>query len=256
MKPMMEGYVLSELKLRFNTNKIYHKTILTQGIGESHLAEKIADWEKSLPKHIKLAYLPAPGLVRLRLSGEGDDEEKLKSEINSLTEKLAPLAGEFIYGYDDDTLEKLVGDLLRKKKATLSTAESCTGGYIAHRITTVPGSSDYYMGSVVAYDNGIKENFLSVPHSIIEKYGAVSEEAVKEMAKNIREKFKTDYSIAVSGIAGPAGGTDEKPVGTVWLAIASPKDVFTKKLALGTHRQRVIMETSLHALNNLRKILS
>jgi nicotinamide-nucleotide amidase len=255
MKPMMKGYVLPELKLRFNTNKIYHKTILTQGIGESHLAEKISDWEKNLPKHIRLAYLPAPGLVRLRLSGEGDNEETLKEEINDLVNKLQPLAGEFIYGYDDDTLEKLIGDLLRNKNKTISTAESCTGGYIAHRITTVPGSSDYYMGSVVAYANDIKENFLNVSHATIEMHGAVSEEAVLEMAQSVRTKFQTDCSIAVSGIAGPGGGTEEKPVGTVWLAIVTNNKTFTKKLSLGNHRQRVIMETGLHALNNLRKLL-
>jgi nicotinamide-nucleotide amidase len=256
MKPMMENHVLPELKARFSEAKIFHRTILTQGAGESFLAEKISDWEKSLPKHIRLAYLPTPGTVRLRLSTEGtDDAEKLKEEVDELVKRLHPLAGEFIYGYDDDTLEKIIGDLLRNKKATLSTAESCTGGYIAHRITTMPGSSDYYIGSVVAYANRIKETHLDVSHDTIDKHGAVSEEAVKEMARGIKEKFKTDYSIAVSGIAGPDGGTAEKPVGTVWFAIAYKNAVFTKKLSLGNNRQRVIIETSLHALNNLRKIL-
>jgi nicotinamide-nucleotide amidase len=255
MKPMMENYVLPELKSRFNDKKIFHRTVLTQGIGESFLAEKIKAWESSLPSHIRLAYLPAPGTVRLRLSAEGEDEEAIMQEVNAQVEKLKPMAGDFIYGYDEDTLEQLLGELLRKNKATVSTAESCTGGYIAHRITTVPGSSDYYIGSIVAYANSIKENFLDVPHSIIEKHGAVSDEVVSGMAKRVKEKFKTDYSIAVSGIAGPDGGTAEKPVGTVWLAVASKEKIFSKKLLLGTHRIRVIKETSLHALNFLRKII-
>jgi nicotinamide-nucleotide amidase len=170
--------------------------------------------------------------------------------------KLHAIAGEYIFGAGDDTLEKVTAKLLTEQKATISTAESCTGGYIAHRITTVPGSSNYYMGSVVAYDNSIKENFLGVPSSMIEKYGAVSEEVVVEMAKSVKEKFKTDYSIACSGIAGPAGGTEEKPVGTVHLAIAHPGGIFTKKLMLGTDRERIIRETAYNAFNNLRKILT
>jgi nicotinamide-nucleotide amidase len=255
MKPMMEASVLPELKNRFSDNKIIHKTILTQGIGESSLADMIANWEKNLPKHIRLAYLPSPGVVRLRLTSTGTDEEELTMQMNDAVKKLQPLAEEFIYGYDDDSLEKIVGGLLREHKATISTAESCTGGYIAHRITTVPGSSDYYIGSVVAYANAIKEDVLKVSQPILEKNGAVSEEVVIEMAKSIREKFKTDYSIAVSGIAGPDGGTKEKPVGTVWLAIAMPGKVITRKLQLGNSRMRVIMETSLHAFNELRKIL-
>jgi nicotinamide-nucleotide amidase len=255
MKPMMENSVIPELKSRFSAQKIYHKTILTQGIGESFLADKIADWEKKLPSHIRLAYLPAPGMVRLRLSAEGDNEKELQSEVKKEVKKLEALAGEFIYGYDDETLEQIIGDLLRKNNATLSTAESCTGGYIAHRITAVPGSSDYYIGSVVAYANSVKENFLDVASATLEKHGAVSEQTVIEMAKNIKEKFRTDYAIAVSGIAGPDGGTAEKPIGTVWLAIASQDKVFTKKLLLGNNRMRVIMETSLNALNYLRKII-
>ena len=161
----------------------------------------------------------------------------------------------FRSGSGDDTLEKVTARLLTEQKATISTAESCTGGYIAHRITTVPGSSNYYIGSVVAYDNSIKENFLNVPASLIEKYGAVSEEVVHEMAIHVKEKFKTDYSIACSGIAGPSGGTESKPVGTVHIAIAHPGGVFTAKLMLGSERERIIRETAYHSLNNLRKIL-
>jgi nicotinamide-nucleotide amidase len=255
MMPMMENSVLPELKSRFNDKRIFHRTVLTQGIGESFLADKIKTWESSLPSHIRLAYLPSPGTVRLRLSAEGEDETEIKQEVNAQVEKLQTLISDYIYGYDEASLEQLVGELLRKNNATLSTAESCTGGYIAHRITTVPGSSDYYIGSMIAYSNAIKENFLDVPKTLIEKHGAVSEEAVCAMAKSVKEKFKTDYSIAVSGIAGPGGGTEEKPVGTVWLAIAAKEKVFSKRLLLGAKRNRVIMETSLHALNYLRKII-
>jgi nicotinamide-nucleotide amidase len=255
MMPMMENFVLPKLKSRFNVNRIFHRTVLTQGIGESFLADKIKTWESNLPSHIRLAYLPSPGTVRLRLSAEGEDETEIKQEVNMQVEKLQPLISDFIYGYNEDSLEELVGELLRKNNATLSTAESCTGGYIAHRITTVPGSSDYYIGSMIAYSNSIKENYLDIPKTLIEKHGAVSEEVVRAMAKSVKEKFKTDYSIAVSGIAGPGGGTAEKPVGTVWLAIASKEKIFSKRLLLGAKRNRVIMETSLHALNYLRKII-
>jgi len=255
MKAMMENEVLPRLQKLFSGTKIFHKTVLTQGIGESFLSDMIEKWELNLPENIKLAYLPAAGLLRLRLTATGSDEQALKRTVDAEIKKLGEIAGEYIYGYDDDSLEKIVGRLLTEKKATLSTAESCTGGYIAHRITTVPGSSNYFIGSVVAYSNRIKENSLDIPKDIIEKYGAVSKETVVAMAENISKKFRTDYSIAVSGIAGPDGGTPEKPVGTVWLAIAHPNGIFTTKLQLGNFRERVIMETSLHALNNLRKIL-
>ena len=169
--------------------------------------------------------------------------------------KLKALIGEYIYGYENDRLEGLIGRLLRDQKKTISTAESCTGGFIAHKITSIPGSSEYYIGSVVAYANEIKVNELNVDFHILEKYGAVSEEAVKSMALNVRKKFKTDYSIACSGIAGPDGGTAEKPIGTVWIAVSNPEKTITRKLQLGTNRERVILETAQHALNVLRKML-
>jgi len=255
MKSMMEQKILPVLQQRFNGKAIVHKTILTQGIGESSLSDMIEEWELQLPQNTKLAYLPSPGLVRLRLTATGTNQDDLYTIVEDETKKLLEIAGEYIYGFDDDSLEKIVGHLLREKSATLSSAESCTGGYIAHRITTIPGSSDYFIGSVVAYANRVKENFLDVPKEILDQHGAVSEETVIAMATKMNKKFATDYSIAVSGIAGPGGGTPEKPVGTVWLAIAHPKGTFTKKLLLGTVRERVIIETSLHALNNLRKIL-
>ncbi len=256
MKAMMEKDVLRILKERFNTSVIIHKNVLTQGVGESFLSETIEEWELKLPSSIKLAYLPAFGQVRLRLTGMGENRDVLTRQIESEVAKLQSIVGEYIYGYDDETLESLVGKLLKERKQTLSIAESCTGGYIAHRITTVPGSSAYFFGSVVAYSYEMKEKFLDVDKEILNTKGAVSEEVVFQMAQNIKRKFQTDYSIACSGIAGPDGGTPDKPVGTVWVAIGTPEKIITKKLQLGSSRERVILETSQHALNILRKILT
>lgn len=255
MKAMMEKDVLNMLKEKYKTPFILHKTILTQGIGESDLSDKIESWENELPATLKLGYLPAAGLVRLRVTGTGEQEPALRKSMEDEIQKLLSIAGEFIYGYDEDTLESLVGKLLIQKKKTLSTAESCTGGYIAHRLTTVPGSSAYFIGSLVCYSNKIKENILGIDGKILETKGAVSEEVVKLMAQQIKEKFQTDYSIACTGIAGPGGGSVEKPVGTVWVGIGTPEGVVTRKLSLGNHRERVVRETSLNALNMLRKIL-
>lgn len=255
MKAMMERDVLNLLKDKFKTPCIIHQTILTQGVGESYLSDLIENWENGLPTGLKLAYLPHAGMLRLRLTGTGESESVLRKSMDAEIEKLYLLAGEFIYGKEDDTLEGLVGNLLNQKKKTLSIAESCTGGYISHRITTVPGSSRYFIGSVVAYSNSIKEEMLGIGNQVLESQGSVSEEVVKLMAFHVKEKFKSDYSIACSGIAGPDGGTHEKPVGTVWVAIGTPDGVVTNKLQLGNHRKQVIMETSLNALNMLRKIL-
>ncbi len=255
MKAMMEKDVLEMLKKKYKSPFIFHKNVLTQGIGESYLSDMIESWEDNLPGNIKLAYLPAAGLVRLRLSATGENETELKAQVNEEVKKLHAIAGEYIYGYDEETLELIIGQLLKEKKQTLSVAESCTGGYISHRITSVPGSSEYFIGSLVPYSNSIKENFLNVDGEILKTKGAVSEEVVKQMAEHVKSKFQTDYSIACSGIAGPSGGTVEKPVGTVWIAIATPEKVITKKLQLGQHRERVIRETALNALNMFRKIL-
>lgn len=256
MKAMMQREILPELQSRFNNEAIFHKTVLTQGIGESFLADMIKDWEEALPAYIRLAYLPSPGTVRLRLSAQGVSLEVIQNEVNEEIKKLHWIIDDYIYGYEDDSLEQIIGQLLTEKKATLSTAESCTGGYIAHKITTVPGSSNYYVGSVVSYSNLIKENFLDVDFELIKKHGAVSEEVVKAMAENISKKFSTTYAIACTGIAGPDGGTQEKPVGTVWIGIYTPEGCITRKFQLGNVRERVIIETSLHALNMLRKILT
>jgi nicotinamide-nucleotide amidase len=261
MKALMKDQVIPKLKERFQFPSIYHKTILTQGIGESALSELIADWEDSLAAlHIKLAYLPSPGSVRLRLSTSGEIKNTLIENVEKKIEEVKAWIAEYIYGYEifgeeKESLEQMVGKLLIEKKKTISTAESCTGGYIAHLLTKVPGSSEYYIGSVISYAYSIKESELAVPHDMILKHGAVSQPVVEQMATAIREKYKTDYSIAASGIAGPGGGTEEKPVGTVWIAIATPKGVFSEKFLFGNHRERNIQKTAQAAFIMLKKTL-
>ena len=255
MKGLMEKIILPKIKERFPLVPIVHKTILTQGAGESFLSDLISSWEDNLPSNLKLAYLPAAGMVRLRITANGENEETLRKEVENEALKLKALIGEYIYGYENDKLEALIGRLLREQKKTICTAESCTGGFIAHKITSIPGSSEYYIGSVVAYANEIKINELNVDMLTLETHGAVSEQVVKAMASNARKKFKTDYSIACSGIAGPDGGTADKPVGTVWIAVSNFEKIITRKLQLGTSRERVILETAQHTLNTLRKML-
>jgi nicotinamide-nucleotide amidase len=261
MKAMMQNQVVPKIKERFKLPFIFHKTVLTQGIGESALSELISDWEDSLAAvNIKLAYLPQPGMVRLRLSTKGENEQALKTTVEQKIEALKLIIAEFIFGYETfgeekETLEQIVGKLLKEQGKTISTAESCTGGYISHLITKVPGSSEYYMGSVISYSYDIKENELGVSKQVLEKQGAVSQEVVEQMAKAIRTKYKTDYSISASGIAGPGGGTEEKPVGTVWIAVATPEKVISEKFLFGNNRERNIQKTANAALNMLRKQL-
>ena len=255
MKPMINNFVIPYLLKHFTTKTIIHKTILTQGIAESFLFKIIENWENNLPSYIKLAYLPSPGIVRLRLSGVGDNKKKLLIEINKHISYLQKIIPQYIYGYDNDKLEKIVGDLLIKNNKTLSIAESCSGGYIAHKITSVPGSSMYFKGSVVSYSNEIKINLLEVNSQIISEKGAVSKEVVTEMVRNVKKNFNTDYAIATSGIAGPSGGSSKKPVGTTWIAIASSQKIIVKKYLFGENRERNIVKTSLTALNMLRKSL-
>lgn len=253
MKPMMENEVIPRVKAKYKTPVILHKTIMTQGVGESFLAKKIEDWENSLPKNIKLAYLPQPGIVRLRLSANGEIKAKCEKIIADLVGKLNVLIGDLIFGYDDILLEEAVGESLKLHQKTVATAESCTGGYIAHLFTSIAGSSNYFKGSAVTYANEIKENILGVSHEDLEKQGAVSETVVKQMALGAKAKFGTDYAIATSGIAGPDGGTEDKPVGTTWIAIAGPKGVLAKKYHFGEHRGRNIRRAALTALFLLKK---
>lgn len=256
MKEMLRNQIIPKLKKYCKTHNFVYKTILTQGIGESFLSELISEWEKGLPNNVKLAYLPEPGIVKLRLTAYGNDKTNLNHQINSLILKLKKIIPKLIFGYDNDTLEEITGKLLKEKHKTLSTAESCTGGYIASMITSVPGSSKYYKGSVVTYSNETKNQILGIKAETLEKYGAVSEQVVTQMAVSAKEMFNTDYAISTSGIAGPDGGSADKPVGTIWIAVATPDKVIAKKYLFGENRGRNIKKTALTTLNMLRNELN
>ncbi|MHC1706115.1 MAG: competence/damage-inducible protein A [Bacteroidales bacterium] len=255
MKPMMTDLILPELASLSHIG-IFHKTVLTQGVGESFLAEKIKVWEDQLPANMKLAYLPQPGIVRLRLSAYSGTNNELQTAVEEQIRKLHLIIPGLIFGYDEDTLEEILGRLLREKKQTLVTAESCTGGYLAHKITSVPGSSEYFLGSIISYSNELKIKLLDIAEKDIIDHGAVSEVVARAMACNARKKLQADYAIAISGIAGPDGGTPEKPVGTTWIAIATPEKVISEKFMFGEHRERNIHRTAITALNMLRKIIT
>ncbi|CAN5408003.1 CinA family nicotinamide mononucleotide deamidase-related protein [soil metagenome] len=256
MKGIMSDSVLPMLREKFGLPVIIHKTILTQGIGESILAEKISDWEDSLANEkIRLAYLPSPSIVRVRLSAEGENKEELERLIQKKVEEVMPLIKGYVYGYDNETLEKNLGELLRLKNKTLSTAESCTGGMMAHLITSVAGSSDYFSGSIISYSNEIKMKELGVKAETISEFGAVSEETAKQMAEGVRNKLNTDFAISTTGIAGPGGGSDEKPVGTVWIAVAGAEGTFAKKFQFGDNRERNIQRAAITGLAMLRKFI-
>lgn len=261
MKAMVTDNILPKLRKENDLPNIYHRTVLTQGVGESVIAEIIEKWEDQLaPKKIKLAYLPQPGIVRLRLSSEGKDMKGLKEKIDKEIETLLPLIEKYVYGFENygeemPTLEKMVSELLRQKKQTLSLAESCTGGYISSLITSIAGASDIFKGAVVPYTNIAKHELLQVDKNIFETVGAVSKECVEQLAANALKKFGSDYSVAVSGIAGPTGGTPDKPVGLVWIAVANKEKVLAMKFQFGDHRQRNIMMTANTALNMLRKFI-
>ena len=252
MEAMIEKYVLPRLAGEDNDRIVAHKTILTQGIGESYLSELIKEWEENLPANMKLAYLPQPGIVRLRLTAYGESKEKILNEIDNQVSTLQQIIPGLIFGYGNDTMEQVVGWLLKEKHVTVCTAESCTGGYLAHMITSIPGSSEYYAGSVIAYSNEVKQEFLGVKEDSLRMFGAVSEQVVKEMAEGARQHLKTDFAVSISGIAGPDGGTIEKPVGTVWIAVASKTGITTQKFMFGEHRGRNIRRAALAGLNMLR----
>lgn len=252
MKLMMTNSVLPRLKATFKTPTIYHKVVRTIGIGESVLAEKIADWENALPKHIGLAYLPSLGEVKLRITGFGDSHETLETEINALIPKLEERVGQYIFGYGEDPIELVVGNKLKEKKLTIAIAESCTGGYLSHLVTSIPGSSEYFLGSIIPYDYQIKMRQLGVKPETLEKYGAVSEPTISEMANIVRAKFNTDIGVATSGIAGPGGATPDKPVGTVWIAYSDKHQTVTKKLQLSKDRMINIRMASVAVLNLIR----
>ncbi|HTL81861.1 MAG TPA: competence/damage-inducible protein A [Bacteroidia bacterium] len=256
MKAIMENDVMPMLKKKFQLPFIYHKTILTLGIGESVLAEKIEAWENSLAEHkIKLAYLPAPGVVRLRMSITGKNEEDCIPIVEKKAKELLPIVGGYIFGYGEDTIEKVIGDLLHQRQETLAVAESCTGGMISQMIVSVPGSSEYYKGGIISYANEVKAEQLDVPVKVINERGVVSEEVVRLMSENVRKKFNCTYGMGISGIAGPGGGTPDKPVGTVWMSISGPKGTFSRKMQFGDNRERNILRSSVMALGMLRKFI-
>jgi nicotinamide-nucleotide amidase len=256
MKLMMNKYVIPKLSKKYSTEVVYHKLIKTIGIGESWLSEKIAPWAQSLPAHIRLAYLPSLGQVKLRLTASGESLGELQKQVDGEIEKLQEYAGRFIYGYDSDEIEATVGKMLSSENLTLGTAESCTGGFLAHKITSIPGSSEYFLGGVISYDNTVKVNTLGVKQETLDAYGAVSEETAIEMARGIRRIMNTDVGVATTGIAGPGGGTPEKPVGSVWIACDFQGTVQTKKLQLWKDRQVNIQASTVAVLNLIRITLS
>jgi len=254
MKGLMQNSVLPKLTTTFKLPFIIHKTILTYGMGESMLAEKIEDWEDNLPSFISLAYLPSFGRVRLRLTAKGINKEILADAISKEVESLVNIIGDIIVGFEEsENLETLIGKLLVEKKKTLATAESCTGGNIAKMITTIPGSSKYFVGSVVAYQASIKINELHVNEELITKHSVVSAEVAEAMAKGIQQKFNTDYAISTTGNAGPTTDLTDKTVGVVFIAIATPNKVFSEEFNFGKPREKVIERTSSKALELLRK---
>ncbi len=255
MKGMMTDDVIPRLSKKFAFSHIAHRTLLTFGIGESMLADLIIDFENALPSHVKLAYLPNYGMVRLRLTTTGSDKEAIEKEVDTLFANLQQQVKQYMVTNIDEPMEEVVANLLLKNKKTVSTAESCTGGYIASLITKRPGASAYYNGSVVSYSYQAKEDLLGVDKSNLETLGAVSEEVVIEMAKGALKSLRTDYSIAVSGIMGPGGGTPDKPVGTVWVAVANNQQIVTRKFQFRFDRQKNIELTAVNALNLLRRFI-
>lgn len=255
MKGLIVNEVVPYLLSAFKMPAIIHKTAFTAGQGESMIAELLKDFEPSLPSHIKLAYLPNYGMVKLRLTSQGNNKEEVERELMPYFEKLQELVKDFLVTNEDEGLEIVIGKILKAKSKTMGTAESCTGGYIAHLITSVSGSSAYYKGSVISYANEIKENILGVKEDTLLSVGAVSEETVKQMVKGAISKLNVDFALATSGIMGPGGGTDEKPVGTVWIAVGNKEKTETHKLNLRFDRQRNIGMTAANALNFLRKFI-
>ena len=255
MKGMMESDVIPLLSSRFEVPYITHRTLMTFGIGESMIADRIQDYEENLPAHIKLAYLPNYGMVRLRLTASGKDKQGIDQEVDNLFATLQELVSDHIVTNRDEKMEEVVAKLLAQQQKTLSTAESCTGGFIAHLLTSIPGSSVFYKGSIVSYSNEIKKELLDVMDQTLEEKGAVSEEVVIQMVKGALKQLKTDYAVAVSGIMGPDGGTPEKPVGTAWMAAGNNREIITQKLHFRFERQLNIQLTAVNALNLLRKFI-
>jgi nicotinamide-nucleotide amidase len=255
MAGLITDQVIPKIKELFTLPAIVHRTAFTAGQGESFIAELLMDFESKLPGHIKLAYLPSYGMVKLRLTATGNTKEELEKEIYPFFEELKFLVKDILVTDMDEGLEIVTGKILKAKSKTMATAESCTGGNIARLITSVPGSSAYYKGSIVSYDNEAKKNILGVRKETLKEFGAVSEQTVTEMVKGAIEKMNADYAVATSGIMGPGGGSAEKPVGTIWIAAGNKEKITTLLLNLRFDRQRNTEITSLTALNLLRKFI-
>lgn len=252
MKRMMSDTIIEKLQHKYHTPVIYHKLIKTVGIGESDLSEKIEKWEKNLPENIKLAYLPSLSQVKLRLTAFGNDKSELVKQVDDQIKELMKIASKYIFGYDKDELAEVVGQMLKNSNRNIAVAESCTGGYISHLITSIPGSSAYFRGGITPYQNDVKINMLGVNPETIFEHGAVSEQTVTEMANNVRKLYHTDFGLATSGIAGPGGATPEKPVGTIWIAVSDGKVTKTKLLKLWKDREFNIKTTAIALLNLMR----
>ncbi|MDX1653180.1 MAG: CinA family nicotinamide mononucleotide deamidase-related protein [Brumimicrobium sp.] len=254
MKAIMTNEVLPRIKARFGDTSVYFQTVMTQGIGESFLAEKIKDWEERIyADGMGLAYLPSPGLVKLRItSSDGaKDAGKIKEYVDEIRDRLP----EFVYGMNEESIFEVTGELLRQRNHTLCTVESCTGGGIANAFVQKTGCSDFFNGGLITYCNDLKIKLAGVQTETLKKHGAVSEKTVTEMALGGKKKLGTDYAVAVSGIAGPTGGTVEKPVGLVWAAVAHPDGVRTERFLFGDDRGRNLLKTQLYAVNLLRRVI-
>lgn len=252
MKALVKDEVLPRLRKHFALDANVHRTIITFGLAESILADTIASWEEALPPYLHLAYLPSALCIRLRLSAYEIDRQKAEQEIESQIEKLSKVIPHYIIGSEDDSLESVTGTLLKTRGETLATAESCTGGNIAHRFTAMPGASEYFKGGVVAYSNEVKMALLGVDPESLNRYGAVSQSVAEQMAGGVRRATGATYGISTTGIAGPTGGTPEKPVGTVWMAVATPNGVFSRRMVFGSVRSQNIERASSNCINLLR----
>ena len=256
MKKVMSEEIIPRLQKHFKTPAIIHKTVQVYGIPESQLALRLTEWENSLPEYLHLAYLPNFGIVKLRISGAGQDKYKLEEAINQQVETLKSILGESIFAYEDKPVEKIIYEKLKSSGLTVSTAESCTGGNIAHRLTLIPGISDCFKGTVVAYHNELKINMLGVSAQDIEQYGAVSSQVATQMAEGARKVMQTDLAVATTGIAGPTGGTDEKPVGTIWISVSSPERTITRSFNFGQFaRENFIERSTMAALMMLNEMI-
>lgn len=255
MKGIFTDELLPRIKARFHSVPYEKRVIMTTGIGESFLADRIKKWEEALPGFLSLAYLPQYGMVRLRLSGRHEDADLLHVTLDDQVKKLTQLIPEYIFSMQDQPIERTVFDLLMNNEMTFASAESCTGGNIAHVITLIPGSSDVFKGTAVTYATPMKTKVLGVPAELIEKHGVVSQQVVESMAEGVRNLMEADFGVATTGVAGPSGGTEENPIGTVWIGLASPSGVVSKRFNFGKDRENVINRATIAAYEMLRECI-